>query len=586
MKQIGGLSIGLSLNSASFINQIKKTNKFINGFNNKVNQAGESATKSLKKATSCVENLNNKFSLLVKLGGLGYLKNIVMSGISISDTYGQYTSRLQKAISETDNFKNIQNQLISTSNRVYKNYEDAIELFVRVNKSLNQVGYTAKETADFVSTLQFALTLDSVDAQKTSSIIDSISKSILTGKVQMEQFNSIVSYSPTLFQSLADSITKGNQQALNEMVSNGELTVDKLMQITGQMVDLGIKADEMPTTLNDAFTKLRNNFASYSSDLNNSYKLTDLLVNKLNILSNNLNVVATGALALTSGFIISKGLKKGLESYSSYIDKLNFIKNQVYKAKSDRLNALNLFKSHGRADKEFEVFKESHYRYIKALKDQTEATSKLYIVKKGLAKAVSFLGGPLGILNIAVTAGVMAWQYFTDKSRKAKKAVEDMLVPLDQVNEKLQSMGKYEREQLANTLKNEAETLKASLKSQFDDLSGTAAGTVGFVKSTKEIKLKILDMFKIDPKTKEEFTNQVTDIITNLERVELVPGVKVYKEKEINKVKNQLSELEKNYQRYFDLLERINATETFRSQRGENVKFINPITSSGMQKWD
>lgn len=49
MKQIGGLSIGLSLNSASFINQIKKTNKFINGFNNKVNQAGESATKSLKK---------------------------------------------------------------------------------------------------------------------------------------------------------------------------------------------------------------------------------------------------------------------------------------------------------------------------------------------------------------------------------------------------------------------------------------------------------------------------------------------------------------------------------------------------------
>lgn len=99
MKQIGGLSIGLSLNSASFINQIKKTNKFINGFNNKVNQAGESATKSLKKATSCVENLNNKFSLLVKLGGLGYLKNIVMSGISISDTYGQYTSRLQKAMS-------------------------------------------------------------------------------------------------------------------------------------------------------------------------------------------------------------------------------------------------------------------------------------------------------------------------------------------------------------------------------------------------------------------------------------------------------------------------------------------------------
>lgn len=61
MKQIGGLSIGLSLNSAAFINQIKKTNKFINGFNNKVNQAGESATKSLKKAISCVENFNNKF---------------------------------------------------------------------------------------------------------------------------------------------------------------------------------------------------------------------------------------------------------------------------------------------------------------------------------------------------------------------------------------------------------------------------------------------------------------------------------------------------------------------------------------------
>src|SRR5690606_6778060 len=137
--------------------------------------------------------------------------------------------------------------------------------------------------------------------------IDAFSKSILSGKMSMVQFNSVIAASPSLFQAMADSITGGSQQALRALVSDGKLTADQLLKVTSQMTKLGEQADNMPATVGDAFVKLGNNFANLSGTANEASGATQVLVSGIDLVSENLDTLGKTAMVAGAGFIAFRG---------------------------------------------------------------------------------------------------------------------------------------------------------------------------------------------------------------------------------------------------------------------------------------
>lgn len=386
--------------------------------------------------------------------------------VKAADAYGQMASRLKGATDNAQEFKQIQDQLYDVSNRTYKRAEDAQELFIRTRQALKQMGVDAKQTADLVSTVQFGLTLDSASPERTKSAIDAISNSILQGKVSMQDFNRIVSASPTLFQALADSIAGGSQKALRQMVADGKLTADQLLKVTDQMQKLGRAADDMPTSVGDAFIKLQNNITRYIGETDSATGATGQLVSAVDFAADHVSQLAD-AFLLFGGFKISQrlvgttaGVAKSVgELTRSYEDNL---RAAVQRAKADQLLAQVMI---GKARTENQAFE--------AERKHTRATQQLSIAQKELAENTGLaarsgrllrsgfasIGGWPTMIAAALTVGVAAYSEFSDRNKSLIGDNERLKLTTDQYIESLRKLTDVQRENEANAASIQAANL-------------------------------------------------------------------------------------------------------------------------------
>lgn len=476
--ELGRLNILMNLDTAKFSSALEKADYQTKTFANDVERELRRTQQSFGSLTDSVDTLNKRFFAVFLQSGFTLLEKVANSTIGVVDAYGQYSSRLKQATASAEEFKNIQNQLFVTSNRTFKRYEDATELFIRTGNALKQLGYDAKKAADLVSTIQFGLTVDSADTQRTQSVINAISGAILEGKMDMQKFNTIIASSPSLFQALADSITGGSQTALRQLVKEGKLTADELLKITQKMDELGKRADEMPTTVADAFTKLQNNFARFSGEMNDSYAITGTLASGIGLVADNLDVLASGATAFLGAGMLAK-MNSLKDSFLSYLETTreaaaaNVLKagNQLAEA---RLNY---------AVAKSEVEKAAAYggsiaaatnlaeaeRRLALAKNQVVVANKAYAKANSLvSQGLNLIGGPVGLLTLALTAGAAAWTYFTRNTQEAQEPVDRLTGSIDALRTSVEDLN-------AAQAKQAAQQVEKNIKAQSDEVMKYAA---------------------------------------------------------------------------------------------------------------
>lgn len=225
------------------------------------------------------------------LGGLAAAFSVAKV-IEYADAWGQLSSRMTQATGSVQAGEAAMKRLMDVSNRVYKPIADTAELFIRTSESLKQMGYTTGQTVAMVETLSYGLTVSSASADKTKSVIDAWSKSLLQGKMTMGEYQTVISGAPALQKALADALGV-TIAGLQEMVGKGQLTAEKLMLITSQMQELGKQADAMPATVADAWTKLTNSLTAWAGEANKGTGATKLLVEALSIMADNIGPIVT-----------------------------------------------------------------------------------------------------------------------------------------------------------------------------------------------------------------------------------------------------------------------------------------------------
>lgn len=586
MKNLANLSIFLSLNSRAFENGVKRVKSNFESLSDQAKYTSNILYSEFNKTNKSLQNMNKQSNMLFRYAFVSNIGRVITEGIKLSDTYGQYSSRLRNAVDTQEEFINIQKQLVDVSNMTYKSYKDANELFIRANKSLKELGYSALDTANLVSTIQFGLTVDSADAQKTQSVINSFTKSILTGRMQMEEFNSIISYSPSLFQAMADSISGGSQKELRKLVGEGKLTADQILKITSQMDNLGVRVKDMPTTLEDAIVKLKNNFSSYAIEVNNSYSVTNKFVKVIDKLGENIDIVGRGTAIIGTGLGLNYLNEKRKDYFNKYIQFLEGEHQSASFGFKHAERSYERFKGKEEEIKHLESVAIAREKLTKTTKQLNFANTKLGKVQMLLGSAVNFVGGPLNALTIAIGVGTMAWQYFSRNAEKAKKILAEISGPIDEVKQKLENMSMFRRGQTIEKMEDEAERIKNELNAEINNLIGGVAGNVYFTKASKNIQNQILKMFEIEPETRAEFEKQYKDLFMFLQNVEIVKGQKIYNQDQLKVIQNSISQLQSVYEKYFEINEKIKVANNIKSIKGDNVKYINPITSAGMQKWD
>jgi tape measure domain-containing protein len=213
--------------------------------------------------------------------------------ISMADDWGQISARIRLATQSQDEFALAQTRLLEIANRTYRDFNEAADQFAGTAQSMREMGFAASDTLDSAEALGLALVAGGSNAQRGASANDAWAKSMVQGAIATDQFQTLLLQTPRVVQALGEGLGKTTQQ-LQQMAKDGQLTAQVVVPaLTSQMGKLRAEVEAMPTTVQDAGIRFRNELRAWVGSQNDTYGATQVLVGGLELVTENLEALIT-----------------------------------------------------------------------------------------------------------------------------------------------------------------------------------------------------------------------------------------------------------------------------------------------------
>lgn len=421
----------------------------------------------------------------------------ITSIINTADDWGQMAARVKIAVNSVggsvDDYQNVQNRLLEISNRNAKSITDSQELYIATASSMRDLGYSTNDTIDFIEAMSNSYTLNAVAADKVQSSINTINKAMITGKVTSKQWQGLMASTPNIASALADSLKK-DEAIIKNLGLSGQISMRQLVEAMIKARDeTGKMADGMGNTVKDGFTQISNSFGVLIGELNDSAGITRGLASGLKIIADNIGLV-TGA----AGVFISIGLGRYFGRLSDSVinatkTTLNNRTAQISLAQT-QLAAVKTLQAKAVAEANAARFEAQRAVGLKAnliaqnnltaaINRQTQAnnelalaqsrvdalTSKMGLLSRASSGLLGLLGGPMGLAVTALTVG-SAFFSMRDGAEEAKKPIEELQLPVDQLLAKFKELNKGRQDNIVAGLTVEVKTNSANVDTEIDKL--------------------------------------------------------------------------------------------------------------------
>lgn len=227
---------------------------------------------------------------------VGKLKGYAIAAVDAADAYGQMADRIGMATASAEEYDLVQRRLLETANLTYRPLAEAQELYIRTADALRTLSYTTQESLDITDSFSYLLTTNAASADRARSAVDAYSKSIQTGTVASEQWQSILAAMPTVVEAIATATGRSTAE-IREMGVTGKLALSDLNEGLRQTVELNKAATEgMGTTVRDAITRLSNTWSVYIGEANRASETTARIAELLDMVTDNLDTLVGAAM--------------------------------------------------------------------------------------------------------------------------------------------------------------------------------------------------------------------------------------------------------------------------------------------------
>lgn len=467
---VGDLVVSLDVDSVRFSNQMAAARRQLGG----LGTDAESATNYLETMKRSALGLTG-----ILAGGLS-----ATSLIKTADEWGQLSSRMAMATGSADELEEAQRRLMEISDRTYKPIEEQAELFIRNASAMRELGYSTSESIDYIDSISSLLTINAASAQRAESAINALSKATVAGKVSGQNWNTILGVMPTIAGDIARHMGI-TETAVKQLAASGKLSFHDFSEaVIAAREENARLAEEMPTTVGDAITRLSNHWKAYVGDANAATGATATLASGINLLTDNLDTIVTIGEALAVG-VLSKyflsasaaaisASKSFLTARASTISlaqaQLQAAQAVQYKATIERraAEAAVSYAAAGKAQREASLaLAIARNREAVAINAVTAAQTRLNAVTSvgrtigsGL---LGLFGGPVGM--IATVASVAAgFLLMRDNSTQANQALQDMSGPVDSLVEKFNALDKVKQDKFVRNLRSDLADADAELR--------------------------------------------------------------------------------------------------------------------------
>lgn len=288
-----------------YIDLLARTGKF----ETDIGRAARVAERRSKQIQQQFDRLGSRIG--VALGAYASVQGL-QTLVRISDEYTQLRGRLALVTSGTEELGQVQQQLFAIAQRTRTEMSGVADLYIKLAQTGRELGASQQDLLRFTEGVGNALTVSGATAQQASGALLQLSQALAGGTVRAEEFNSIVEGAPEILRTVAANMEGmgGSVAKLRKEVLAGKVSSQEFFQAFLKGTDdLSNRAQSMPVTVGQAFTRMQNNINQAIGGVN----MTPL-VDSINQLS---DVVADpqfqqGFASFVSGIIKITGKSAGL----------------------------------------------------------------------------------------------------------------------------------------------------------------------------------------------------------------------------------------------------------------------------------
>ncbi len=372
--------------------------KFQSGINNaqgRVKRFTDTTTKQLSNIERSMNSLNRASANLFKAGIAGFGANQLKG---FADGYTEIQNKLRlvesASISSSKGLNNVfdialkTNQSINATSGVYQRFAQNAET-LKISQA---------QIASLTETVSKAVAVSGASAGAADAALTQFGQALGSGILRGDEFNSVMEQTPALAKAIATGlgVTTGE---LRNMAKEGKLTMDVLvpaLERAKESVD-----DQFNTrilTISAAFENLNTSTIKWIGELDKSTGASEAFAKAINEIANHLTIVAS--LAAGAGVIWSVG------------------KIRTWIAASIQAST-------------------AMSAQAAATRNLTAAQQSLTATGKGLGGALGFVGGPLGLLTLGLSAGVGVFLDYQQKTESARQELLSFADSLDVTTGKL-----------------------------------------------------------------------------------------------------------------------------------------------------
>ena len=226
------------------------------------------------------------------------LKDMAVSAIKTTDQLTQLRARINLINDGTQSTAEIMDKVYQAANRSRGSYLDMADSVAKLNMLAKDAFSSNDEAIYFVEQLNKQFKIAGASVEETSSAMYQLTQAMAAGKLQGDEFHSIMENAPMLAQAIASEmgLTVGQ---LKEMSSQGLITADIIKNaLFNSAEETNAKFAEIPLTFQDIGTQLQNDLITAFQPVMEQIGLmasSDLLAGVLNELAFSFKVVAAAA---------------------------------------------------------------------------------------------------------------------------------------------------------------------------------------------------------------------------------------------------------------------------------------------------
>ncbi len=281
-----------------------------------------SADRYLAQFVQNAEKRLNRLDTFTRRAGAGFATLGAGLGAGQILEYANSWTRVERALESNEEIFGMTlksaSELNAMANEARSDVESFTKTYIRAASAIRDYGYDSDVAARLTSTLAKALKLGSATASEQASVLLQFGQALQKGKLDGDEFRSIMENAGVVQELLAQrlGVTKGE---IIKLAAAGKLQIPDLV---GAMVDGGEQIDrifrQMPATVDESMTVLRNAMTEYLGDLDRATGATSSLSGAIGGLARNIEPIADAALSVAAGLTaaFSGPAARGLTSFA------------------------------------------------------------------------------------------------------------------------------------------------------------------------------------------------------------------------------------------------------------------------------